>query len=168
MRGHVDRAPTTTVYVVSLLDSQGRGWALRVTLTVACAAAAASVWMPWATLDLVAGAKTTVRPGIVGLVLVALAAGVMGLSWRPERHTSNLSQRICTLSGALATLVSIVLALRAISTANRLAAAGNGPSVTSYGAGAAVAVAASMTVTAISIARSTEAHATSSSHARHP
>ena len=124
--------------------------------------------LPWATLDQSSRASTIVRPGTVGLILVALAAGVIAVSLGSVNRRSSLPARISTVLGGLATVVSIVLALRAISTANRLANLGAGRATTSYAVGAALAVVASVTVVAASLARSTQTNPTSPSLPTHP
>ncbi|MCU1368534.1 MAG: hypothetical protein JWN39_4173 [Ilumatobacteraceae bacterium] len=109
--------------------------------------------MPWATLDPAVGSTTRIRAGTVGLVLAALATGVVALSWWSTKRGATLPGRISVALGGSAAVVSIVLALRAMSTANGLATAG--PSATSYAIGSGLAVVASLTVVAVTVARST-------------
>jgi len=150
--GVVDVLAGSTVRTVSHWNDRRRDTSLRVVLIGASVLVASSVLMPWATFDTLTASRTAVRPGAIGLVLVALGIGVIGvtgLEWRSSTFGSDFGGRISACVGGAAAAVSVALALRAISRANSFPAAG--PSATSYAFGAFVSVGASLTIVVASV-----------------
>ena len=118
---------------------------LRALLVGAAAAVAVSVLLPWATFDGHGAATRTFRPGWPGLVLVAVSLAVIVLATVPTGRVRTAGTFQVGL-GAVATILSVVLALRAISRANGVTAS---MSTTSYSYGAPIAIAASIALTVV-------------------
>jgi hypothetical protein len=135
-----------------------------------------AIWLPWATYRS-PGLSVTLTGGRLGLVLLAAAAGSLGLAAaarRGDRDRKVVHRLQLVLSGA-ALICSLVMALSKIAEVNRLGTVtlghptvahgtgiGTGAATTSYGIGAGLALAASvaLVVSSGSLLRSDKVPAT--------
>jgi hypothetical protein len=133
----------------SPIGSRGRTLALIEVIAGACLVVAAAV-LPWATYrDVLANTTTEFRAGVLGATLVGVGVLSIGVGVLGALRESKWLRALQIVVASAALLVSIVLALRKISSANHVVA--EGMSQTSYALGAVVGVIASLALVIASV-----------------
>ena len=131
------------------ISSRTRTLALFEVIAGACLVVAAAV-MPWATYrDVLANKTTEFHGGALGVTLVGVGVLSIALAVLGAARESMWVRGMQIVVASAALLVSIVLALQKISSANHVVA--EGLSQTSYALGAAVGVVASLALVIASV-----------------